>query len=448
MIDESLKTLNNRVQKLQIALHTKAKAEPGYRFYSLWDKVYREDILLSAYKRCYRNGGSHGADGETFKDIESEGRLIWLGKLQEELKNKNYVAKSLRRVWIAKPNGKTKRPLSIACIKDRVVQTAMLLVLNPIFEADLLPEQYGFRPLVDAKMAIRRVYYHVTQFGRTEIIDADLKEYFTSLPHRALMRCIIRRIADRNILQLIKRGLIVPVIEEGPRGKQKRSTEAKDRHRGIPQGSPISPLLSNCYFRRFLLAWKKFGYEDRLNARVVNYADDYVICCKPSTASEAYKLMLQIIHGIGLKINEEKTQVINLAKKEHFDFLGYSIGEFYRKDGIPYYGTKPSKKAVNKVIRKIHIETSRRWLTTTKEKRVLEINRILQGWCNYFNQGPVLDSYKIIRNYTEKRLRRWLVNKHKGKGTGYRQYPDEYLYERLGLYNIAQKMTDVPRAKV
>ena len=448
MIDKRLPTLRSKIQTLQIALHTKAKEEPGYRFYSLWDKLYREDMLMTAYKRCRANGGSHGVDQETFKQIETEGLEKWLGKLQEELKDKTYSPKPLRRVWIPKANKKSMRPLSIACIRDRVVQIAMLLLLNPIFEADLLQEQYGFRPKVDAKMAVRRMYFHVTQYRRTEIVDADLKEYFTRIPHGDLMKCITRRIADKQILQTIKRWLMVPVIENKC-GKNMQSTEAKDKHRGVAQGSPISPLLSNCYFRRFLLAWKKFGYEDKLNARIVNYADDFVICCKPRTSGKAYEAMRRIMSGIGLEVNQDKTQVVNLDEKKYVDFLGYTIGMFVNKNGDTYYGTHPSRKALKKVIGKIHEETSRQWLMSTAEIRVIQINRILQGWCNYFNQGPVLASYKILRKYTEKRLRRWLVHKKKLKGTtGYRQFPDEYLYEKLGLYKIAQVMADVPRAKV
>lgn len=248
-------------------------------------------------------------------------------------------------------------------------------------------------------------------------------------------------------LKTIKRWLVVPVIEEKRQGNV-RSTEMKDTHRGVAQGSPISPLLSNCYFRRFLLTWKKWGYEERLDAKIVNYADDFVICCKPSTSSSAYEAMRQIISRIGLHVNHDKTKVVTLSKKENFDFLGYTIGAFVNKNGETYYGTQPSKKALKKVRQKIHDETSRRWLLTTAEMRVVEINRILQGWCGYFNQGPVLASYRTLRRYTEKRLRRWLANKNKlGDTTGYRQYSDEFLYEKLGLYKIAQVMADVPRAK-
>ena len=212
-----------------------------------------------------------------------------------------------------------------------------------------------------------------------EVVDADLKEYFTTIPHGDLMQCIIRRVADKQILQTIKRWLIVPVIEESRKGSI-RSTEAKDSHRGIPEGSPISPLLSNCYFRRFLLAWKKFGYESKLGAHIVNYADDFVICCKPGQSEKAREVMERLVTRIGLQVNTEKTQIVKLHAKERFDFLGYTIGHFYGKNGIPYFGTQPSKKALKKVIGKIHTETSIRFLQTEAENRILLINRILRGW--------------------------------------------------------------------
>ncbi|MBM3610928.1 MAG: group II intron reverse transcriptase/maturase [Alphaproteobacteria bacterium] len=447
VIDKSLPTPIDKVQRLQRALHVKAKAEPSYRFYTLWDKVCWMDVLRKAYRRCQVNGGSHGIDHETFEDIKNQGLEEWLGKLQGELKDKTYSPKPLRRVWIPKSNGKDLRPLSIACIRDRVVHQAILMIIGPIFEADLLPEQYGFRAKIDAKMAVRRVYYHITQHCRTEVVDADLKDYFNRIPHGSLMKCLVRRIADKQILQTIKSALTVPVAEEGQRHVTIR-TEAKDTHRGIAQGSPLSPLLSNCYFRRFLMAWKKFGYERKYNAYAVNYADDFVICCQPNTAAKVQETMENLMGRIGLEVNKDKTHIANIAKGESFDFLGYTVGTFYGKDGIPYRGTRPSKKALKKVLLKIKEETSRRWLPSTEEMRVTEMNSILRGWCGYFNQGPVLKSYEILRKYTEKRFRRWLVKKHKFRGTtGCRQYPDEYLYGKLGLYKIATVMADVPRAK-
>lgn len=453
VIDENLVTPDVaaayccKVEELQNSLHAKAKVEPNYRFYSLWDKIYRSDVLFVAYQQCKRNGGSHGIDQQSFEVIDSIGKEIWLGQLQQELEKGLYQAQPLRRVWIPKGNSKNKlRPLSIACIKDRVVQTAMLLILQPIFEADMLPEQYGFRRGVDAKMAVRQVYFHITQRGCTEIIDADLKDYFTSIPHGPLMKCLSRRICDGKVLRLIKHWLEVPIEEKTKKGIR-RSFEARKRHCGVAQGSPLSPLLSNCYFRRFLLAWKCFGIEGKVKAKVVNYADDYVICCPPRKAEQAMGYMREIMNRIGLTINEAKTKIVKLPQ-ERFDFLGYTLGRFYTKDNTAYIGTRPSKKALKKIIGRIHQETSIGMTWSSAEERIMRLNRVIRGWCNYFNQGPVLKSYSVIQRYTEKRLRRWLAKKHKLRGTtGYRQFSDEYLYEKLGLYKLAERMADVPKAK-
>ena len=268
----SLPTSGPTVQKLQKSLHVKAKTEPSYRFYSLWDKMYRADVLREAYGRCRRNRGAAGVDGETFEQIEAYGVERWLGNLQQELKTKTYSPQPLLRVWIPKSNG-GHRPLGIATVRDRVVQMAAQLLLQPIFEADLLPHQYGFRPGLDAKMAVRRVYFHLTQWRRQEIVDCDLSDYFNTIPHGPLMKCVARRIADGAVLAVIKSWLEAPVRERLARGYQRR-TEARDNHRGTAQGAIVSPLLANLYFRRVLLAWSKFGFARSLNAYIVNYADD------------------------------------------------------------------------------------------------------------------------------------------------------------------------------
>jgi retron-type reverse transcriptase len=199
----SLSTPPETVGKLQTSLRTKAKAEPAFRFYALWDKVCRQDVLLEAYRRCRANAGAAGVDGETFERIDAQGPEQWLGTLREELISARYVPKPLLRVWIPKSNG-GRRPLGIPCVCDRVVQMAAVLIIGPIFEADLLPQQYGFRPGLDAKMALRRVYWHVAQHGRREVVDADLRDYFTSIPHAPLMRSLSRRIADGRMLHVIK----------------------------------------------------------------------------------------------------------------------------------------------------------------------------------------------------------------------------------------------------
>lgn len=443
----SLPTPDSSVQKLQTTLHAKAKIEPNFKFYSLWDKITRMDVLIAAYKQCRRNRGAAGVDKETFEDIEFKGIEIWLGKLKQELDADIYRPQPLRRVSIPKGDGKSgERKLSIPTIRDCVVQTAAVLVLSPIFEADFLPSQYGFRPGLDAKMAIRRVYFHVTKFNRREIVEGDLKDYFTSIPHGDLLRSLSRRIADGTVLTTIKGWLTAPVCET-KHGKMFRTSEAAKTHRGAAQGSPLSPLMSNVYFRRFLLAWKKFGTEDKLNAKVVNYADDFVICCKPGTAQAASVEMRRLMCKIGLTVNEQKTR-ISVLPNDTVDFLGYSFCRAYRKDGTAYVGTKPSKKAIAKLIRKIHEETSCRWNNMTAESRIVELNSIIRGWSGYFNQGPVLSSYKLIQRYTERRLRSWLVRKHKQRGAGYGRYPDEFLYGKLGLIKLPTVMADLSKAKV
>jgi len=239
----SLPTPKQTVQKLQTSLHAKAKAEPSYRFYTLWDKVHREDVLREAWRRCRTNGGAAGADGVRLEDVEAGGVEAWLGNLQQELRTKQYRPQPLLRVWIPKSNG-GQRPLGIPTIRDRVVQTAVVLVLGPIFEADLLPEQYGFRENLGAKMALRRVYYNVARENRTEVVDADLSDYFNTIPHGPLMKCVSRRVTDGHLLAVIKMWLQSPVIERKREGDH-RTAEAKETNRGTPQGSGISPLLAN-----------------------------------------------------------------------------------------------------------------------------------------------------------------------------------------------------------
>jgi group II intron reverse transcriptase/maturase len=325
------------------------------------------------------------------------------------------------------------------------VQAAVLLVLGPIFEVDLLPQQYGFRHGVDAKMAVRRVHFHITERGRREVVDGDLSDYFNTIPHGLLMKCVTRRIADGTVLAVLKQWLEAPVIERLGR-IEKRTTEAKDRKRGTPQGGVVSPMLSNLYFRRFLLAWSRHGHEAALDAHVVNYADDFVICCPPGNSEAAMARMEQLMMRLGLTVNERKTRRARLPE-EKFDFLGYTFGRFYGRGGRPYIGTRPSKKAVRRMLERIHEATTTRWLLCTPEDRVRELNAALRGWCGYFSQGPVYRAYRAIQRYTERRLRRWLMKKHKRRGTGYRQYPDEHLYTKLGLFKPLARLLDQARAK-
>ncbi len=431
------------VEKLQRSLHAKAKSEPGYRFYSLWDKMHRDDIVAEAYRRCRANGGAAGVDGETFESIEDQGLNGWLGNLTQELRAQSYVPLPLRRVWIPKSNG-GQRPLGIPAIRDRVTQMAALLVLGPIFEADLLDEQYGFREGLDAKMAVRRVYFHLKR-GCDEVVDGDVRDYFGTIPHGPLMKCMARRVSDGRVLATIKAWLNAPVIERNANGDVK-TTVAKDRHRGTLQGGVISPLLANLYFRRFALGFRRSQLGQSGAARLVNYADDFVLCCRPGKGEAAMATMRTLMTRIGLEVNEDKTQLVKLPEGK-FDFLGYSFGRFFGNQGRPYIGTEISKKSFARVLAKIHDETSRRWNLDTAEKRVEEVNRIVRGWCGYFDQGPIYEPYRRLRKYIERRMRRWLMHKHKRRGTGYRQYPDEYLYGKLGLFKPHAHRIGRARAK-
>jgi len=423
----------NTVETLQTSLQAKAKTEPAYRFYSLWDKVCRKDVLAEAYRRCHANAGAAGADGETFEQIETQGIERWLEKLRKELVAGIYAPKPLLRVWIPKSNG-GQRPLGIPTVRDRVVQMAVVLVIGPIFETDLLPQQYGFRPGVDAKMAVRRVYWHVTQHRRQEVVDADLRDYFTSIPHAPLMRSLERRIADGRVLKTMKRWLVAPVVENIS-GRRIQTAAARRRKRGTPQGGVISPLLANCYFRRFLLAWQQHGHQEQLDAYVVNYADDFVICCQPGNAQAAMTRMEALMTRLGLEVNKAKTRIARLPE-ESFDFLGYTIGGFHGKGGRLYIGTRPSKKAVRKLLERIHERTTPQWYADTPLSTIARISSLLRGWCGYFNQGPIMATRERIRRYTEVRLRRWLLRRSGNRGTGLARFPAKYLYETLGLYDV------------
>ena len=432
-----------KLQKLQQALHAKAKGSPDFRFYALYDKLYRADILAHAYRLVRHNGGKPGVDGEDFRDIEAYGVERWLGERAQALKEKRYRASPVRRVYIPKPNGK-QRPLGIPTIRDRVVQTAAVLVLTPIFEADLQPEQYAYREGRNAHDAVRHVH-KLLNTGHTDVIDADLSGYFDSIPHAELMQSVARRISDRHVLALIKQWLVAPVEEEDGRGRRKRTTVAKDHKRGIPQGAPISPLLSNLYMRRFLLGWKTLGLEARLQARIVNFADDFVICCR-GTGAPAMEAMRAMMARLKLTVNEEKTGRCRIPQA-HFDFLGYTFGRCYStQTGRAYIGTRPSMKSIRKVCRRISEMTSRRWLLNDPMVQIGGLNRVLVGWANYFCLGAVSKAYRGVDRHATRRLRRWLCKKHKHPGQGTSRYPDEHLYDVLGLQRLSVRTRDLPWA--
>jgi len=431
------------VQKLQAALHAKAKGSPDYRFYALYDKVYRKDVLLFAYDSCKANKGAAGVDGQSFEDIETQGLDGWLGELTQELKGRTYRPAAVRRVYIPKPDGKT-RPLGIPTVKDRVVQTAAALVLGAIFEADLQAEQYAYRPNSSALDAVRHVHKLLCT-GHGQVVDADLSGYFDSIPHAPLMRCVARRVSDGAMLHLIKMWLEAPVEETDDRGRKQRTTRNKDQGKGTPQGAPISPLLSNLYMRRFVLGWKTLGHEQRLGAYIVNYADDLVICCRGS-AEAALATMRDMMTKLKLTVNEAKTRVCQMPK-ETFDFLGYTFGRCYSpKTGRSYIGTKPAKKRVARICEAISQTTDRRTTSQEAGEVVQQLNRMMSGWANYFCLGPVSRAYRAVDAHARRRLRRWIGKKHKMSGRATRQVPDVYLHQRLGLIHLSPLTANFPWA--
>lgn len=426
----SLTTPSN-IRELQIKLYRKAKNEPGYRFYMLYDKVWRKDILQHAYERARANKGAPGVDGQSFDQIESAGVEEWLTGIGEELRNKTYKPQPVRRVMIPKPGG-GERPLGIPTIRDRVIQTAVKLLIEPIFEADLEPNAYGYRPKRSAQDAIQEVHEALCE-GYTDVVDADLSKYFDTIPHSELLQCVARRIVDKHMLHLLKMWLKVPVEETDEKGK-KRMTGGKDNDRGTPQGGVVSPLLANLYMNRMLKGWSKTRRGEQFRAKLVNYADDFVILSR-GKAAEALDWTREVVARLGLTLNEAKTS-IRKARKESFHFLGYTFGPHrFRKDGHWYLGASPSQKAVDRLkqsVGELLVPGNKGTWAEVRER----LNRKLRGWSAYFSYGTRTQAYRAVDNYVYQRVRNFLRRRHKVPSRGTRRFSDEVVFGELGVLRL------------
>ena len=443
----------DKVRELQIKLYRKAKSEPDFRFYQLYDKVYRDDVLIRAWVLARANEGAPGVDGESFEDIESKGVMEWLDGLRKELHDKTYQPQPVRRVMIPKPGG-GERPLGIPTIRDRVAQTAAKLILEPIFEADFEPNAYGYRPKKSAQDAIQEVD-KLLYAGYTDVVDADLSKYFDTIPHSELMQCVARRIVDKHMLHLIKMWLKVPVEERDEKGK-KRFTGGKDNDRGTPAQrrstaaglvldksrhatslvarGVVSPLLANLYMNRMLKGWKQTKRGEQFQAGIVSYADDFVILSR-GKAAEALGWARGTLTRLGLTLNESKTSIRN-ASTERFDFLGYTFGpHFSQRTGREYIGCSPSKKSVNRIKEKVaeHLRPGNRAPWEEVRDR---LNQKLRGWKTYFGLGSPTKAYEVIDEHVEERVRHFLRRRHKVSSQGTRQFPMKRIFGELGVFRL------------
>jgi len=430
------------VRELQRKLYRKAKQEKEYRFYLLYDKLYRRDILNHAYRLVKANKGAPGIDGETFESIEKRERGVekYLDHLAGELKRKEYKPQAVRRVYIPKAAG-GKRPLGIPVIKDRVVQMAMKIVIEPIFEADFQDNSYGFRPKRNAHQAVEDVKKHLLQ-GKIDVIDADISKYFDTIPHNGLLQLVAKRIVDKQILKLIKMWLTVPIVEEREDGKK----EYKRNDKGTPQGGVISPLLANIYLNVLDTLWAVKKVQKRLGARLVRYADDSVVLCR-GNADRILKGVKRVLEDLGLTLNEEKTRIVD-ARQESFDFLGFSIGmKRGKRTGKMYPHTEPSKKALKHIRSEIKQLTTERYSAIPTEEVIRRVNEVARGWVGYFRFGNCTEAMSALRYYLGYRMRIYMRRKHHYHSLGYKAYPDRYYYDTLGLYEVPTKAPWVQNVK-
>jgi group II intron reverse transcriptase/maturase len=419
------------IRQLQRTLYRTAKQSSAVKFYSLYDKVWRTDVLWEAWKQVKANRGASGVDGETIEGIVlrgEEGRM--LGQLQERLRAKEYRFQPVRRVDIPKPKGGT-RPLGIATVRDRVVQTAMKLVLEPIFEADFHSCSYGYRPRRDAKMASTAIRNDLYQ-GAWGVVEIDFRSYFTTIPHDKLIVLIKRRVVDGSMLRLIKQSLNVGVSYQG---------RIEPTTVGVPQGAPISPLYSNIYLNLLDQVWHKRGYPEKLGASLHRYADDAILVCR-SNAMHALQAFEAIAQRMGLTINREKTRITKLT--EGFDFIGFQfVKRRSPKSGRMSIYIFPSKSAQRNIRQQIKDFTKRR-APIAPVAFVKQVNQVVRGWVNYFRHTNASEAFRNLQRFINTRFRRYLNYRNKGRGFGWKQYPNATLYAR-GMIYIGSRVIEYGR---
>lgn len=426
--------LPDKVHALRWKLHQKAKNEPKFRFYALYDRVYREDVLEAAWRHVGKKGKAAGIDGMRAEDLlaKENGVEDLLHDLHEELRSKSYRPDPVKRVYILKAGG-GKRPLGIPTLRDRVVQMAVVLILEPIFEADFMDCSHGFRAGRKAHDALSEIRTNLKE-GRTSVYDADLKGYFDSIPHDKLMACVRMRVTDRNVLKLIERWLRAPIIESDE--KTGKPGAPRKSRRGTPQGGVISPLLANVY-----LNWldKKFHREDGpgnwANARLVRYADDFVIMARYQGYRIEHWLEATIEDWMGLEINREKSKVVNLKRGEGLDFLGFTFR--YDRDlhgsDKKYLNVEPSKKSLKRAREAIREKTGPSKCYKPAPQVVEDLNVFLRGWSAYFEFGYPRKAFRDLSHYTRMRMVKHLNRRSQRK---YHRPPEMSHYEYLGKLGL------------
>jgi group II intron reverse transcriptase/maturase len=412
------------LQGFQRKLHEKAKAEPKFRFYSLYDKSYRMEVLVAAYRKAEANGGTSGVDGETFQDVEKKGVANYLAELQLEMKERRYVPKPVRRVYIPKANGK-QRPLGIPTIRDRIVQTAFLLILEPIFEADFAASSFGFRPGKSAHGAIREVYKYLN-WGCTEVYDVDLMQYFDTVDHSKLMKLVARRIVDSQVLHVIKQWLSCGYIEDG----QHRQTK-----RGTPQGGVISPLLANIYLNPVDQAFerRRLGNISKGSIHLVRFADDMVILAQRNL-EDGIALLDHYLDRLGLTLNPEKTRRLRLDIGANVDFLGFRFQNVRnRQTGTRLILVKPSPKSQERFRTKVR-ECVHHSAPLRIHAQVANLNRYIRGWMTYYRLGNGSDTFRTLAHFVNKRVRRVIWRRKGRRGYGWGKLTSDYIYGQLSLF--------------